>query len=56
MQKKYVVEVHNHKWGNYTREFDTKKEAEKFVDETCPDMNTYCYLYKLMSINLEKVS
>ena len=52
---KYLVEVHNRKWGDYKEEFNTKKEAEEYINSICADMNTYCCLYKLISINLEKV-
>ena len=54
LSKKFVVAVHNNRWGNYTKEFDKKKEAEEYIASICCDMNTYCFLYKLVSINLEK--
>lgn len=54
MKGKFVVDVHNHKWGDYQKEFHSQKEAEKYIDSICSDLNTYCYLYKLISINLDK--
>lgn len=54
VRKNYVVVVHNHKWGNYVKEFDKKKPAEAYIDSICADMNTYCFLYKLVSINNEE--
>ena len=53
VRKPFVVVVHNHRWGNYVKEFDTKKEAEKYVNSICADLNTYGFLYKLVSINNE---
>lgn len=38
--KKYIVICVNHKWGNQTLQFDTKKEAEDFASQ-CSDFNTY---------------
>lgn len=48
MLAKYVVVVHNHKWGNYYKEFESKKEAEKYQEECNNDINTYAWLYKLV--------
>lgn len=54
VKKPYVVVVYNHKWGNYVKEFDKQKQAKEFVDSVCPDLNTYAFMYKLVSINNEK--
>lgn len=54
MKAKFVVDVHNHKWGDYQKEFNSQKEAEDYIDSICADLNTYCFLYKLISINLNK--
>ena len=54
MKSRYVVDVHNHKWGNYQKEFNRQKDAEKYIDSIAADMNTYAYLYKLVSINNDK--
>lgn len=54
MKAKFVVDVHNHKWGDYQKEFHSQKEAEQYIDSIGHDLNTYCYLYKLISINLDK--
>lgn len=54
MKGKFVVDVHNRKWGDYQKEFRSQKEAEKYIDGICHDLNTYCFLYKLVSINLDK--
>lgn len=52
---KWIVIVENQKWGYYQKEFQTSKEAKQYIESICSDMNTYCSLYKLQSINLEKV-
>lgn len=50
MLAKYVVVVHNHKWGNYYKEFDKKKDAMKYRMECNCDMNTYAWLYKYVEV------
>lgn len=55
MKERFVVDVHNHKWGNYQKEFQKKKEAVEYIESIMNDLNTYCYLYKLESINLERI-
>lgn len=42
----YVVEVKNHKWGNYTKVFDTREDAVAYKEECECDLNTYCHLYR----------
>lgn len=54
LKKNYVVAVYNHRWGNYVKQFDNKKDAERYVDSICTDLNTYAFMYKLVSINNER--
>ena len=49
-----IVVVHNHKWGNYQKEFEYVEDAEKYIDSISSDLNTYAFLYVLRSINLER--
>ena len=50
MLKKYVVVVHNRKWGDYYKEFETKKEALQYREECNFDFNTYAWLYKYVEV------
>ena len=52
-RRKFVVEVRNHKWGHTTHGFETREEAEKYIESLGHDLNTYAYLYQLLSINLD---
>ena len=49
MKKKevYLVVVHNIKWGNYTKEFDSRYQAVKYAEECECDLNTYCHVVNL---------
>lgn len=51
---KYLVDVKNARWGNYQKYFSNKEEAVEYIKSIISDINTYCYLYKLESINLEE--
>ena len=51
--KKYVVVVHNHKWGDYYKEFDNKKDALKYREECNVDFNTYAWLYRYVEVKDE---
>ena len=53
MVAKYVVVVHNHKWGNYYKEFQTKKEALEYRSMCNNDINTYAWLYKYVEVKEE---
>lgn len=50
MVAKYVVVVHNRKWGDYFKEFDTKKKALEYREECNCDLNTYAWLYKYVEV------
>lgn len=54
MLKKYVVVVHNVKWGDYYKEFDKKKDAMKYRMECNNDINTYAWLYKYVEVTEEQ--
>lgn len=43
----YLAVVHNKKWGNTVKEFDSKKEADKYAEEIGTDLNTYCDVVNL---------
>lgn len=49
MKKKevYLVVVHNIKWGNYVKEFDSRYQAVKYAEEAECDLNTYCHVVNL---------
>lgn len=53
MVVKYVVVVHNRKWGDYYKEFETKKEAIRYRTEVNCDLNTYAWLYKYVEVTEE---
>ena len=48
MVAKYVVVVHNHKWSDTYKEFQSKKDAEEYQRQCNNDINTYAWLYKLV--------
>lgn len=54
MVAKYVVAVHNVKWGNSYKEFDKKKDAMKYRMECNNDINTYAWLYKYIEVTEEQ--
>ena len=54
MVAKYVVVVHNRKWGNYYKEFQTRKEAIRYRASCNCDMNTYAWLYKFVNVTEEE--
>jgi len=53
MVAKYVVVVHNRKWGDYFKEFDKKADAIKYRCECNFDLNTYAWLYKYVEVTEE---
>ena len=54
MVAKYVVVVHNKKWGDHYKEFDKKKDAMKYRMECNCDINTYSWLYKYVEVTEEQ--
>lgn len=53
MVAKYVVVVHNKKWGDTYKEFNKKVDAIKYRCECNFDMNTYAWLYKYVEVSEE---
>lgn len=53
MVAKYVVVVHNKKWGDTYKEFDKKADAIKYRCECNFDMNTYAWLYRYEEVSEE---
>ena len=43
----YLVVVHNSKWGNTLKEFDSKIEAKKYAESISQDINTHCHVINL---------
>ena len=54
MVSKYVVEVHNARHGFTGKEFTNMKDAVAYIKSHMIETDTYCYLYELKSINLNK--
>lgn len=53
MVAKYVVVVHNRKWGDYYKEFDSKRDAIRYRCEVNCDFNTYAWLYRHVEVTDE---
>ncbi len=53
MVAKYVIVVHNRKWGDYYKEFNDRKSAIRYRAEVNCDFNTYAWLYKYVEVTEE---